>query len=127
MGAAQPELRFRSTRQGHSGSLNGRATVSRLLSSPRFRRRLLRWGSVAAAAGIVVFVGIRWANTADKLPKASGGPVQTVPPVPRTVRLTPAAQNQVRAIAEHFIQTAVYRRHLDEAWDLAAPGACARG
>lgn len=91
------------------------------LSSPRFRRRLLRWGSVAAAAGILVFVGIRWANTADKLPKASGGPVQTVPPTPRTVRLTPAATNQVRAIAEHFIQTAVYRRHLDEAWALAAP------
>ena len=91
------------------------------LSSPRFRRRLLRWGSVVAAAGILVFVGIRWANTADKLPKASGGPVQTVPPTPKTVRLTPAAANQVRAIAEHFIQTAVYRRHLDEAWALAAP------
>jgi hypothetical protein len=94
--------------------------VSRL-SSPRFRRRLLRYGSVAAAVGIAVFVGIRWANTGAKLAKPSGGPVQRVPPTPRTVPLSPAARNQVSAIAEHFIQTAVYRRHLEQAWALAAP------
>jgi hypothetical protein len=91
------------------------------LSSPRFRRRLLRWGSVAALAGICAFVGIRWANTGAKLAKPSGGPVQTVPPTPKTVPLSHAAQNRIEAIADHFIQTAVYRRNLDEAWTLAAP------
>jgi hypothetical protein len=92
-----------------------------LLSSARFRRRLLRWGSVAAAVGILVFVGIRWANTGAKLAKPSGGPVQTVAPTPRTVRRSAAEMNRVRAVADRFISTAVYRRHLDEAWALAAP------
>jgi hypothetical protein len=95
--------------------------MRRLLSSARFRRRLLRYGGLAAAVGVAVFVGIRYANTGTKLAKPSGGPVQTVPPAPKTVPLSQSAANQVRAIAEHFIQTAVYRRHLDEAWALAAP------
>src|SRR6185437_10868788 len=92
-----------------------------LLSSARFRRRVLRYGGAAAAIGIAVVLGIRYANTGTKLEKPTGGPVQTVPPTPKTVRRSPAEMAQVRAVAEHFIQTAVYRRHLDEAWTLAAP------
>jgi hypothetical protein len=95
--------------------------MSRLLSSARFRRRLVRYGGALVVLGGVVFVGIHWANTGAKLSKPNGGPVQTVPPAPKNVHRTPKELNEVRGIAEHFIRTAVYRRHLDEAWALAAP------
>jgi hypothetical protein len=95
--------------------------MSRLLSSARFKRRVMRWGGTAALIAVAVFVGIRYANTGEKLEKPSGGPVQTVPPTPKTVNRSAAEMARVRGVAEHFIQTAVYRRHLDEAWVLAAP------
>ena len=81
----------------------------------------MRWGAAAALVAVAVFVGIRYANTGAKLAKPSGGPVQTVPPTPKTVDRSAAEMAKVRGVAEHFIQTAVYRRRLDEAWQLAAP------
>ena len=95
--------------------------MSRLLSSARFRRRVVRWGGAAGVIVVAVLIGIRYANTGVKLEKPTGGPVQTVPPTPKTVRRSAAEMARVRGVAEHFIQTAVYRRHLDEAWALAAP------
>jgi hypothetical protein len=81
----------------------------------------MRWGGAAALIAVAVFVGIRYANTGAKLEKPTGGPVQTVPPTPKTVNRSAAEMAKVRGVAEHFILTAVYRRHLDEAWALAAP------
>ncbi len=71
--------------------------------------------------GVIAVVAIRYGNTGDKLQRPHGGPVQQPVAVPRTVHRSIHSIDQIRDVAAHFIETAVYRRHLDDAYDLAAP------
>ena len=69
------------------------------------------------------FVGIRWANTGDKLAEGTrrgsrcDGAARRRGPCSSHRPRRPGA----RARGRTFIHTAVCRRHLDEAWALAAP------
>jgi hypothetical protein len=94
--------------------------IRRALSSPRRRRRLAWLSGVAAVVTGFVLVGI-WTMDRGNVASTVPGTPQRVKPLPRTVRRSPAAIDDVRKVAERFIETAVYRRHLDVAWDLSAP------
>jgi hypothetical protein len=73
----------------------------------RHVERLAPWVAVAVlVAGIVAFAVTK---LSDSTPAAS--------PPHRTAPLAPAE----RTVAREFIDTAVARKHLDRAWDLAAP------
>jgi hypothetical protein len=99
-----------------------RGPLTRLLSSPR-RRRRLGWASVLlAVAGGIAFVAVNYANTGTALPEHfTNQPVQRVAPPPRAAKLSGEDQNAARAVAEHFIDTAVLRQRIDESWEISAP------
>jgi hypothetical protein len=93
--------------------------MRRLLRSARFRRKAA-WAGVlvAVAAGVaatVVFVG----NTGHKQPERfSAGKPQIVPPAPKADVFTAAERRQVRTVAARFVESAVYRHHVDDSWEI---------
>jgi hypothetical protein len=91
--------------------------VSTRIESPRFQRRLLWVAGLVLAAGIaaVLIVFLRNTGTSVATPH-NDKPVQIVHPN-RDVKLAPAA----RTVAQRFIQTAVLRKHLDQAWTISGP------
>lgn len=92
------------------------------LSSPRFRRRLLRLAAVAAVAGIATTISILYWDTGLKVRPSvteSGPAVVAVPK--RSVRLSEADHAAAISAAARFVETAVKRVRLDEAWELAGP------
>jgi len=90
------------------------------LSSPRFRRRLLKVGGLAAVAAGAAVVSILFWNTG----KSYDTPLSTEPAIVPTVRenvgLTKTEQRQVIRAASRFVQTAVRREHLAESYDLVS-------
>jgi hypothetical protein len=96
--------------------------MRRLLASPRFRRRAAWVGSVLILAGALAFVGVRFANTGQKYAAPfTEEPVQRPPRTPRSDPFTAAERKQVRAVAVRFIETAVYRKNVDDSWEITAP------
>jgi hypothetical protein len=92
------------------------------MKSARFRRRLAWVGASVAVAGAVAFLVVVVGNTGHKVPNTfSAGKPQVVPPAPKPVAFTRAEQSQVRAVAAKFIQTAVYRNHVDDSWAISTP------
>src|ERR671936_2208894 len=90
--------------------------VQNALSSRRLER-WLRWiAGAVLAAGVIAFLVVKYANTADTKQTFPPGKPQTFAAGP-TVRLDPKA----RIAAGRFIATAVARRDLAEAWTLATP------
>ena len=92
--------------------------MSRLASS-RFRRRAGWVVALVAVAGgvalIVVFVG----NTGHTVPQRfEAGKPQVVPPPPKPDVFTAAERREVRAVATRFVESAVYRRHVDDSWGI---------
>jgi hypothetical protein len=91
----------------------------RLLRSSRFRRRARWLAACLAVAGVIAFVGIRFSNTGHPEQQVfQPGKPQLVPKAPRSDVFTAAEQRQVRAVAAHFIQSAVYRRHVADSFAL---------
>ena len=69
--------------------------------------------------GAMTLLGIRFSNTGHKVASVYGqGPVQRVAPNPKADPFTPAERRQVRAVATRFIETAVYRRNIDDSWEI---------
>jgi len=100
----------------------GRGPVSRLLSSPRRRRRFRRGGVLLALAGVGVFVGLHYSNTGKRFPEHfSAEPVQKVPAPLVAADLSLVDRKSVQEIAARFIDTAVLRRHVDAAWRITTP------
>jgi hypothetical protein len=95
--------------------------VRRRLASPRFRRRLLRVGLVVGAIGAGVLVSVIYWNTAPPEPPRSGGVAQMYVE-PTQVELSATEQKQAIATAARFVQTAVRRERMAEAFELAGPG-----
>jgi hypothetical protein len=85
-------------------------------AAPRMRRRLvwaLAGASVATAAGLVLVLG------PDK-----DAPPQRVSTVPAQVperQVNAPLSDEARRVAVRFIQTAVARENLEEAWELVGP------
>jgi hypothetical protein len=101
---------------------DARSPLSRVLSSPRRRRRLAWTTSLLVLAGLVAFVGINYANTGKKLPQHfTNEPPQLVPPAPRSAQLTAEDRDAARVVAARFIDTAVLRRRVDDSWEITAP------
>jgi len=92
-------------------------TTSSRFASPRFQRRLLWISGFVLAAGIAAILIVFLRNTGKSLatPKTNE-PVQVVKK-DKSVAL-PA---EARSVAQRFIETAVLRKHLDQAWKLAGP------
>ena len=94
-----------------------------LLASPR-RRRRLAWLVVVLALGITAAIlGIFFPNTSPTRHSApfTKEPVQTVAPLPKAVRFTAAERKEVDDVAGRFIATAVFRKHVDDSYDLVIP------
>jgi hypothetical protein len=90
--------------------------VQNALSSRRLERWLPWIAGAVLAAGIIAFLVVKYANTANSKQTFTPGKPQTFQ-AQRTVRLDPKA----RIAAGRFIATAVARRNLAEAWTLATP------
>ena len=94
-----------------------------LLASPR-RRRRLAWLAVVLALGITAAIlGIWFPNTSPTRHSApfTKEPVQTVAPLPKSVRFSAAERKEVDDVAGRFIATAVFRKHVDDSYDLVVP------
>lgn len=79
-------------------------------------RKALPWVAVAVAVGLVLgFVAVRYWNTGKStVTPLTNRPADDRSAVPPTVKLTPGATN----VARLFIQTAVARRNLGQAYGL---------
>lgn len=94
-----------------------------LLASPRRRRRAAQLAIVLALAVTFTILGVFFPNTSPTRHSApfTKEPVQTVAPLPESVKFSPEDRREVSAVAGHFIATAVFRRHLDDSYDLVVP------
>jgi hypothetical protein len=77
-----------------------------------------------AVAGVVAFLGVHFSNTGHKFTQTfeSGKTAQLVPKSPKAQPFTPVEQKQVRAVAIQFIESAVYRKHVDRSWAITTSG-----
>jgi hypothetical protein len=95
------------------------------LSSPRFRRRLLKIGVPVAVLATVVAGAVLWGNTgpdAYRKPTAvKGGGSTAAPALPRHVPLTNDRRQAALATARKFLLTAVSREHVEDSWPLVHP------
>lgn len=100
----------------------GRGLATRLLSSPRRRRRLRLSAVLLALAGVLAFVGLKYSNTAEREPEHfSNGPVQRVAAPLKAQKLSNIDLESVHRIAELFIDTAVLRTSVDDSWEITTP------
>jgi hypothetical protein len=94
------------------------SSLTTTLQSPRFQRRLFWLALLVLAAGIVAVIAVKIGNRSDVKPVARQGVgVKDVSKVPNTTKLNP----QAKRVAQEFILTAVARKNLRRAWDLAGP------
>ena len=92
---------------------------ARLKNARRFTR-LAPWiAGLVLVAGIVTFLLVFFRNTAKPIDSAPATPVTPGKPA-ATQKNVPVAK-EARLVAGRFILTAVQRKHLAEAWKLAAP------
>jgi hypothetical protein len=92
--------------------------VRRLLSSPRRRRRFFRASGVIVAAGCAIAIGFLYPNTGRKEAGFSPGKPQVTHDEPPASPLSKSDLAAAEATLDHFVTTAVLRRHLDESYDL---------
>ena len=92
------------------------------LSSPRLRRRLLKLAALAAVGGVIATISILFWDTGLKFKPTvteSGPAIVSAPQ--QSVRLSERDHAAVISAAARFVDTAVQRVRLDEAWALAGP------
>lgn len=91
------------------------------LASPRFRRRLVKGGSLLAVVGVGALISVFYWNTANPVETPlSNTPADVyVPNLP--VTFAAAERRQVIKIAARFVDTAVRRDHTERAYELAGP------
>ena len=92
--------------------------MTRRLSSHRFRRRLLWAGSAVAVLVVVVGGAIRVGNTGKHYDNTLVDKPAWVYKTPPAADLTKAERHEVMDVMNRFIQTAVARKHLPEAYTL---------
>ena len=90
------------------------------LSSPRFRRRLIKVSLLGAVVGAGALVSILFWNTATVVETPLHGTAELyAPPIP--VKMAAAERRQVIATASRFVDTAVKRDHAERAFALVGP------
>jgi hypothetical protein len=95
--------------------------MSGRLSSPRFRRRLAWSAVLLVIAGLVTLAATRYSNTGASNATPLIDKPATVYRVPAHMHLTTQDRNELFAVTNHFVQTAVARKRLDSAWSMLAP------
>ena len=89
----------------------------RRLASSRFRRRAGWLGALIAVAGAAALLVVLVGNTGHAVPQRfEAGKPQVVPPRPKRDVFTAAERREVRAVAARFVESAVYRKHVDDSW-----------
>jgi hypothetical protein len=95
--------------------------VKGVLASYRWRRRLIWMTVTAGVVGGALAIGFTWPNTAPhENSEPSGGPVKITLP-PKKVPLKSRERAAALAVASKFIDTAVARNNVDDAWGLVTP------
>ncbi len=90
------------------------------LSSPRFRRRLIKVSLLGAVVGAGALVSILFWNTATVVETPLYGTADLYAPrIP--VKMAAAERRQVIATAARFVDTAVKRDHAERAFELVGP------
>jgi hypothetical protein len=95
--------------------------VRRIISSPRWRRRLGPPLLIAVVAAPLIFLGVHFSTRGDK--GAATGPLVNEPGYtqPKNVRFTKANQREVSKVLREFVLTAVDRQNVGNSWDISAP------
>jgi heme exporter protein D len=96
--------------------------VARRLSSPRFRRRLLRVGVVLAAACVAAVVSILFWDTGKDYDLPLSNRPAVVYEQPDQVRLPDTERKDALRTATQFVQTAVTRERTRESFELVSEG-----
>src|SRR5689334_2785340 len=94
--------------------------MKRVLSSYRWRRRLLRSGVAGLAVAFLLVIGFRYSNTGGErdLPRPRPGKPQLVAAPPKTVPVSASDSAVISRVARAFVASAVLRRHLVASWPL---------
>ncbi|MDQ2981083.1 MAG: hypothetical protein M3R26_01995 [Actinomycetota bacterium] len=92
--------------------------MRRLLSSPRRRRRLFRASGLVAAVGCAIAIGFLYPNTGREESVFSPGKPQVTHEEPPATPLSKSDLAATEQTLDHFVMTAVLRRHLDESYNL---------
>jgi hypothetical protein len=90
------------------------------LSSPRFRRRLLKIGAFAGVAGASAVVAVVFWNTGTSYEAPLSTEPAIVPKQKKSVSLAAGERREVIATAARFVRTAVRRERLHESYDLVS-------
>ncbi len=93
--------------------------VKRLLSSYRWRRRLIWLTALAVIVGAGTAIALLVPNTRPKEIGPSNVTVK-IAPSPTRVRLTQHDEALALAVASRFLHTAVARRDVDRSWNLVS-------
>jgi hypothetical protein len=93
----------------------------RILSSPRWRRRLAPPLIILVVAAPLIYLGVHFSNPGDK--GAATGPVVNEPGYeqPKRAPFTKAKQREVSKVLRAFVLTAVDRQDVGRSWDISAP------
>jgi hypothetical protein len=90
------------------------------LSSPRFRRRLIKVSLLVAVVGAGALVSVLFWNTATIVETPLHGTADLyAPPIP--VKMAAGERRRVIATAARFVATAVKREHPERAFELVGP------
>jgi hypothetical protein len=90
----------------------------RILTSPRWRRRLIKIAVVLAFIPLA-YIGVRLSTSGN--PENANGPKVPNYVQPKHSRFTPAEQRAVHPVLAQFIQYAVGREDPAKAWDVSGP------
>jgi hypothetical protein len=91
------------------------------LSSPRFRRRLAWTASVVVVLAAIVAGAIVVGNTGHSTQTPLSNEPAWVYHEPKMHTLSKGERLELLATSSRFVNTAVARKHLDEAWELLGP------
>lgn len=91
------------------------------LSSPRFRRRLLRAGLLAGTAAAAAVVAILFWNTGRSFDSPLSDEPAVVPPEREQVAIPAGERRLAIRTAARFVETAVRRSRTGESFDLVSP------
>ena len=92
-----------------------------MLSSPRFRRRLMWAGSGLAAVGAAALAFVLWPRAeSEPAPVDSAGQTLEISEAPE-VELSASARTAVLAVAQRFLTSAVVRERVGVSWELTHP------
>lgn len=96
-----------------------------MLSSPRFRRRLLHVGAPVLALSALVLGAVVWGNTGREEYRnptpVDRGPSAAPTAAAKNIPLTSVRRDAALATARTFLQTAVAREHVARSWPLVHP------